>query len=209
MQDFNIRQPLLNDLNTYNSMWGTHSPIDTQEPKDIVQAFTGFITENSDCFERSNLKGHITASGFIVDTSFTEVLLTHHAKLNDWLQLGGHADGEPFAYDVALKECQEESGLNDFKFVQFWKLFKLESPYPLIFDLDKHLIPARKNEPEHFHYDVRYLLVADKENPLQISEESKDLKWVPLKEAYEIARQSSMHRPFRKIEFIRDRLASN
>ncbi len=209
MQDYKIRQPLLNDLKMYETMWLNQPPVDTSESKEISKQFIDFVTENENCFERENLKGHITASGYVISPSFTEVLLTHHAKLNDWLQLGGHADGDPFAYDVAFKECQEESGLKEFKFVNFWKLFKIESPYPLIFDLDRHLIPARKDEPEHFHYDVRYLLTANDETPLQISSESKDLKWVSIKEGYELARQSSMHRPFKKIEFLRDKLASN
>ena len=39
------------------------------------------------------------------------VLLTHHRKLDRWLQLGGHADGDRDLARVALKEAEEESGL--------------------------------------------------------------------------------------------------
>ena len=48
-----------------------------------------------------------------------------------------------------------------------------------IFDIDVHAIPEnkKKNEPEHLHYDVRFLLKAPTEDFI-ISEESNDLKWV-------------------------------
>ena len=44
--------------------------------------------------------------------------------------------------------------------------------------MDIHEIPARGAEPAHLHYDLRYLLMAGPNQPLQISEESKDLRWV-------------------------------
>ncbi len=40
-----------------------------------------------------------------------KVLLLHHAKLDKWLQPGGHCDGDPDVLRVALKEAEEESGL--------------------------------------------------------------------------------------------------
>ena len=47
-----------------------------------------------------------------------------------------------------------------------------------IFDIDIHTIPARGAEPEHLHYDVRFLLEADRTAPLTISAESRSLEWV-------------------------------
>lgn len=207
MQPSDPRLPLMKDLGLYPKLWFFQKK-PWVESEEILPAFLDFITNHPDCFHRENQDGHITGSGYVVNSSFNQILLTHHRKLNDWLQLGGHSDGDPHSFEVALKECQEESGLKNFEFVDFWTSRGQSTRHPLIFDLDRHLIPARKSEPEHYHYDVRYLLQTDEKAPLQITEESNDLKWIPLSDAYEVARQSSMHRPFKKIEFLRDTLLS-
>ncbi|MDZ7646212.1 MAG: NUDIX hydrolase [Cytophagales bacterium] len=93
------------------------------------------------------MPGHITGSAWIVDPSNTQALLVHHAKLNKWVQPGGHADGDENILQVALREAEEETGL---------KNFKVLSDPP--FDVDIHLIPERADFPEHFHFDIRYLL---------------------------------------------------
>jgi hypothetical protein len=49
-----------------------------------------------------------------------------------------------------------------------------------MFDIDIHRIHARGAEPEHLHYDVRFLLDADRAAPLALSEESRSLAWTPL-----------------------------
>jgi 8-oxo-dGTP pyrophosphatase MutT (NUDIX family) len=120
-------------------------------------------------FFRDHLPGHITASSWIIDSSKTFALLTHHAKLNRWLQPGGHADGDEDTLAVAHREASEETGLRS-----------LRSISPAIFDLDIHPIPERGEFPRHDHYDIRYLFEADKTEPLIISDESHDLAWIPL-----------------------------
>lgn len=126
-----------------------------------------FVQANPRCFERSLEIGHITGSAWIVDLNKTHVLLTHHRKLDRWLQLGGHADGDSDILNVAWREAREESGLEHVKPVS-----------EQIYDLDVHAIPASAKEPAHFHYDVRFLFTADRHTPLVISSESKDLAWV-------------------------------
>lgn len=96
------------------------------------------------------------------------VLLTHHRKLGRWLQLGGHADGDRDLARVALREAEEESGLAD---------LQVE---PAIFDLDRHWIPARGNEPGHWHYDVRYVVRATGSECFAVSDESLALAWMPI-----------------------------
>ncbi len=73
------------------------------------EATTRFVGEHSDCFKRSLLIGHITGSAWVVDRGRGMVLLTHHRKLNKWLQLGGHCDGDGDVRAVALREACEES----------------------------------------------------------------------------------------------------
>jgi hypothetical protein len=59
---------------------------------------------------------------------------------------------------------------------------------------DVHLIPAHKEEPAHYHYDVRFLLEADRHIPLTISAESKGLAWVALQEIPNLAPDASIQR---------------
>lgn len=120
-------------------------------------------------FHRDHLPGHITASAWIVDESKTHALLVHHAKLNKWLQPGGHADGDENVVNVATREVNEETGLTNLTLL-----------VPEIFDLDIHPIPARKDFPEHLHYDIRFAFIASQQEQLKISDESHDLKWVRL-----------------------------
>ncbi len=139
--------------------------------QDFKSSFLEFVHTYDNCFERTLRIGHITGSAWIVNQSFDKALLTHHKKLNRWLQLGGHADGESDVLKVSTKEAIEESGLSSLK------------PHSLeIFDIDIHTIPARGVEPEHLHYDIRFLFVADDMEELQISSESKDLAWINIED---------------------------
>ena len=70
-----------------------------------------FVEEHADCLLRSCEPGHLTGSAWIVSPDRTRTLLTHHLKLDKWLQLGGHADGDGDLLAVAWREAREESGL--------------------------------------------------------------------------------------------------
>jgi 8-oxo-dGTP pyrophosphatase MutT (NUDIX family) len=153
------RKPFIRNLEDYN-------PSDEDE-----KLFKGQFLEvlnHPDAFQRFHLPGHLTASAWIVDLSKKFVLLTHHAKLNKWLQPGGHADGDENLMAAALREAEEETGLKTFTLL-----------LPEIFDIDIHTIPARKEFPEHQHFDVRYLLQTDRQDTLILSEESHALAWIP------------------------------
>ena len=147
-----------------------------------------FVQANPRCFERSLEIGHITGSAWIVDLEKTHVLLSHHRKLDRWLQLGGHADGDPDILNVAWREAREESGLEQVKPVS-----------ENIYDLDVHAIPASSKEPAHFHYDVRFLFTADRHAPLVISSESKDLAWVPVADIEKYSVDDSIMRMVHKM----------
>ena len=148
----------------------SYKPEDANEER-MRQQTVEFILANPNCFERSLQIGHVTGSAWIISSDRSQALLTHHRKLDRWMQLGGHSDGNPNTLDVAFREATEESGLSDIKIAS-----------NKIFDIDVHLIPARGEEPEHFHYDIRWLFEADLKIPLIISSESKDLKWLPLEQ---------------------------
>jgi 8-oxo-dGTP pyrophosphatase MutT (NUDIX family) len=120
----------------------------------------------SDCFHREAFPAHFTGSALVVSAEGSKVLLNHHRKLDRWLQFGGHCDGEENVLSVARREALEESGIDG---------LIVASSRP--FDLDIHQIPAHGNEPVHFHYDVRYVLIAPEDAEAKTSIESKELRW--------------------------------
>ena len=169
------RQPLLKSLDTYR--------LNHPEEMQTARRFIDFVSSNEACFERTLAIGHVTGSAWLVNESGTDVLLTHHRKLNLWLQLGGHADGDPDVLAVALREAFEESGLKQITPVS-----------AEILDIDIHRIPARKNEPEHDHYDVRYAMRATGDLSYVVSDESHDLQWIPIGEIKRLTDENSMLR---------------
>lgn len=160
----------------------------TQEETLFKEQMIDFVQENPTCFERSLLIGHITGSAWIVDKSRKFTLLTHHRKLDKWFQTGGHCDGDSDVLNVAMKEALEETGLSDIQMISF-----------NIFDIDIHEIPERKGVPTHLHYDVRFLLEADMNEPLIISSESSDLAWLELTKVAELNDSQSIMRMVSKI----------
>lgn len=177
------KQLLLKKLYSYSST----DPHEEQMRKKIIR----FIEDYDDCFERTLLVGHITASALIVNKQKTHTLMTHHEKLEKWLQLGGHSDGDSNSLNVAMREALEESGLKTIKPIS-----------EEIFDVDVHEIPARKQEPAHFHYDIRFLFEADDTEGLCITTESKDLQWIPLKRIEEYTTEESVLRMIRKVNAL-------
>jgi len=155
----------------------------------MLEETISFVKIYSNCFERTLKIGHITASAWITDESGALVLLCHHKKLDKWLQLGGHCDGNPNVHEVALKEAQEESGLQNFK-------FKSEA----IFDVDIHEIPTHKDIPAHLHYDIRFWLLANPKLTLTVSSESKDLKWLAVDEIHQYNNERSIMRMVEKMK---------
>jgi 8-oxo-dGTP pyrophosphatase MutT (NUDIX family) len=131
------------------------------------------VDAHPDCFSRHCFPGHITTSAFIVSPDLEHCLLTHHRKLSRWLQLGGHVEGECEPHRAALREAIEESGMARFRFFD-------ESSRPLPYDVDVHSIPARPGEPQHDHHDLRYLLIAEPGQSIQVSDESHDVRWFPI-----------------------------
>ncbi len=154
------RQSLLRLLENYHP-----NSDDELCSKELIKSF---VSSNEDCFLRSNLAGHITASCWLLSPKRDEVLLTHHKKIGLWLQLGGHADGDSDVLAVALKEAEEESGILGIS------PFESDS-----FDVEVHKIDEHKGVPEHYHYDVRFALQAPHKDYL-VSDESHGLMWVAI-----------------------------
>lgn len=121
----------------------------------------------SDGLWRECAAGHITASTAVLDASRSRVLLTLHAKIKAWLQLGGHCEpGDATLADAALREATEESGIAGLR------------PLPGPVQLDRHAV--RCHPRGTWHLDVQYVAIAPRDARHRVSEESDDLAWFPV-----------------------------
>lgn len=162
--------------------------LDAYHPRDgddeaMRRRVRSFVTGSAECFDRRFGPGHITGAAWLLDADGKCVLLTHHRKLNRWLQLGGHSDGNPDVLDVAFREAREESGIASIIAIS-----------DAIFDLDVHRIPAYGNEPAHLHYDVRFLMQVVGDCRFRVSDESIDLAWVGRGDPLWMNVDASVHR---------------
>lgn len=155
--------------NPLKSQLLTYSPTNAEQT--FKKTMLDFLSTSDHVFERSHCCGHITASCWLLDKERTHGLMMHHKKLDQWFQLGGHCDGDPDTLAVAIKEAQEESGIND-----------IIALSPDIFDIDIHWIPSNTKELGHYHYDVRYLLAVNSDEKIVQNSESKELRWIPMTE---------------------------
>ena len=199
----NYQQPLEKLLTRYETTWLRDADLIDSTWKDhqieTLKKIRSFLQSDQNVFKRDHAPGHFTGSALVTSPNLGEVLLTLHAKLGKWLQLGGHADGELFIEQVAKREAEEEGGLSEL--VPFF-----HTAYPgqwVPFDLDVHTIPAHANEPEHQHFDIRFVMIAAGNRTPKRNEESKELRWVKLSEAKNLTQETSMLRQFAKLERLR------
>ncbi len=139
--------------------------------------------------------GHFTASAFVLSPDRSDLVLIHHKKLGIWVQPGGHV--EPSDADLigaARREVLEEVGLADLEALA-------SAAGSLLFDVDIHQIPARKADPAHEHFDVRFAFIA-KTRELVRSEEVSDLRWVPLSEVEQMGSDESVLRAVHKLRAL-------
>lgn len=135
----------------------------------LDKEFDNFMN-GKDAYSKDNSIGHITGSCWIINNNLDAVLLTHHKKLNIWIPTGGHSEGESEPLSIAIREGEEETGL---------KLHVLETKP---FHREIHIIPQYKDIPKHKHYDYTFLFKPVDSEDFVVSDESNDLKWIPLQQ---------------------------
>ncbi|HIF63546.1 MAG TPA: NUDIX domain-containing protein [Deltaproteobacteria bacterium] len=173
-----------------------HDAGDEAEARDLAEIIE-FVRIEPRPFARNSddsppaRQGHLTGSAIVVSADGEKVVLLHHAKLDRWLQPGGHGEpGERLGEQVALREAREETGINGLS-------LHPDAPQPL--DVDVHDIPGRADEEAHRHLDLRYLLVAPAGARLKIDpRESLAVEWFAWEQLGELGLDQGLLRALAK-----------
>jgi len=171
-----------------------HVAVDEKEAIDLGVMRT-FATELEQPFSRTQWPAHFTGSAVVVSPEGDRVVLVLHSKLHRWMQPGGHADtaDQGFLHLTALREAREETGLE--------VAIHPDAPRPL--DVDVHVIPARKDEPEHSHLDVRFLVTcANPDALVHDPNESHGAQWLSWDDALTRADEAPLRRMLQRARAI-------
>jgi 8-oxo-dGTP pyrophosphatase MutT (NUDIX family) len=179
------KNDLLRELSVYQAF-------DATEAAFLAQTIA-FVQANDQFWQRTTLEGHLTGSAWVLSPDQSQVLLIHHAKLDRWLQPGGHADAtDESLLETARREAQEECGMAHLTLLQ-----------PGIFDIDIHTIPTKGHEPEHLHYDIRFVFSTDNQAENAHDQlEIKAVQWVPIETLQKESVPSSLRRMALKTALI-------
>lgn len=161
----------------------TRAVIEGTGPADQRARILAFLDVHDDALHRTCTEGHLTASALVVDVTGERALLMHHRKLDKWLQMGGHADGDDDLAAVARREAFEESGIAG--------LVLANGGAPV--DLDVHEVRPPL-EPPHLHLDVRFVALAPAGCVATGNPESHELRWVDLDELASTHEELGMRR---------------
>lgn len=153
-----------------------YCPFNEQEQQDKLRILH-FLKNNPDAFERSNMCAHMTASAWVINRDASKVLMVYHKLYDSWSWTGGHADGERDMLTLAIREVQEETGVQKVRPVTE-DIYSLE-----VLTVDGH-VKRGEYVSSHLHMNVTYLLMADEHETLRICEdENSGVAWFSLEDA--------------------------
>ncbi len=154
--------------------------IESYTPVDVVSSyykarFLALIADHPNDFaNRYNytlgIHGHITSQAFVYHARRNAIALMHHKKLDIWVGQGGHVEqGDADFIATAMREAFEEGGFKNLHLM-------MDAP----FDLDIHGFPAKKDQPDHIHYDIRWLFETDDDTLTLNQNEGTAIEWVKI-----------------------------
>ena len=169
-----------------------YSPYNEQEIND-KEMMLKYIDTFEDVLTRDNKMCHFTSSNWIVNKERTKVLMIYHNIYKSWAWTGGHADGDEDLLHVALKEANEETGLNNLKLLSNG-IFGIQ-----ILTVDSH-IKRGKFVPSHLHLDCCFLFETDENEVIRIKEdENSGVEWIDIDKAEEITNEEKMKPIYKKL----------
>jgi len=167
-------------------------PYNEQEKND-KEMMLDYINTYEDVLTRDNRVCHFTASSWIVNKERTKVLMAYHNIYQNWAWTGGHCDGDNDLLRVALKEAQEETGIENFKVLSNG-IYSLE-----IVAVNSHM---KKGAfvPTHLHLNGTFLLEADENDMVKIKpDENSGVKWIDIGQTVEITNEECMKPIYQKL----------
>ncbi len=128
---------------------------------------------------RSFLPAHITTSAVVLSPNRDSCLLLMHKKIGEWVYPGGHADGDWHLLRSAVRECFEETGLDEV-IVLSTKSGRGPRDWRDVLcpqSVQRFVIKSYGGVPEHLHYDFVYLLGARSDLVAHNENESSAIRW--------------------------------
>lgn len=138
------------------------------------------LLANPSAVLRDSLPAHLTTSSVVLDPSASACVLLMHRKIGEWVYPGGHADGDWHLLRSALRECFEETALEEVRVLP---------PAAQVNDdcvsLRPHLVQrfrirASGAVAEHTHYDCVFVFQALSREMKFNPDESSDIRWYPV-----------------------------
>ena len=142
---------------------------------------------------RESEVAHMTSSGVILNPTLDKMLMIHHKIYNTWTWTGGHADGNDDPLGTAIREAQEETGIE--------KIVPLRTKVASI-----EVLPVFGHQKKdayvssHLHFNVSYVLIAEESETLRVNEEETNgVKWVPIGKISEYSNEPFLVAIYQKI----------
>ncbi|MFJ8754411.1 NUDIX hydrolase [Streptomyces sp. NPDC102441] len=141
------------------------------EDKEPLASLLQVLDEAGDAItSRKEFLGHVTA-GAVLHRPDGRVLTIEHRALSKWLLPGGHVEeADETLVGAALRELAEETGID---------ADDVTLTVDLPVHVDAHIIPANssKDEPEHLHFDFRFMFHTTVDDIVLQEEEVTAASW--------------------------------
>lgn len=142
---------------------------------------------------RESETAHMTSSGVVLNPTMDKMLMIHHKLYNTWAWTGGHADGEDDPLETAIREAQEETGV--------------EIILPLSTEAASiEVLPVFGHQKKgayvstHLHFNISYILIAEESEVLQVNEEETNgVEWVSVSKIPEYSNEPFFVELYQKI----------